>query len=456
MRAVIVGAGEFGRNLATTFRNDHHDVVVVDANAAVCARLRAKLDIMTVVGAGTSLTALKEAGIGQADLLVAVTNDDAVNLAACRIAKHFQVGRTVCRLATDDCFSPDDGLTPAALGVDYAVIPGEECVHKILNVLDTNSVLEKIVFGHPDAIMTAIRVMHGSPIAGVPVRGFPDPAMLSSVRFCGIVRNHRLVIPHGETIVSVGDELYISGRRDKVRAATAFINPGDRPIQRVVIAGGGDLGLRLAQELAKRDYEVRLIEPDAKVGEALLQLPDQRLMVIHGEPTSDDILDEAGVAGCDAFVGVQDDDEDNILACILAKRQGAAKVIATTNKSEYAYIVPTIATIDCGFSTRLVASNSVLHHPVSGTLSVNAILHRVDASIYEFTVAADAPIAGRMLRDHRLPQSAVLALVFRDDETLVPAGDLIMLPGDVVAAMATAAAAKELQPHFRPRGWLAR
>jgi len=366
------------------------------------------------------------------------------------------VGRTVCRLATDDCFSPGDGLTPAAMGIDYAVIPGEECVRKILNVLDTASVLEKIVFSHPDAIMTAIRVMHGSPITGVPLRGFPDPALLASVRFCGIVRNRRLTIPHGETIICAGDELYISGRRDKVRAATAFINPGDRPIQRVVIAGGSDLGKRLARELATRDYEVRLIEPDAKAGETLLRELNQHLMVINGDPTSDEILDEAGVGACDAFVSVQDDDEANLLACILAKRQGAAKTVATTNKSEYIYIVPTIATIDCGFSTRLVASNSVLRHPISGNLGVNAILHRIDASIYEFTVAPDAPIAGRMLRDHRLPQSAVLAMVFRDGEMLVPAGDLTMMPGDVVEAMATAAAARELLPHFRPRGWLSR
>jgi trk system potassium uptake protein TrkA len=453
MRTVIVGAGEFGRNLAATFRNDQHDVVVVDADTAICAQLRDKFDVMTVVGDGATLSALEEAGIDQADLLVAVTSSDAVNLWACRVAKHFRVARTICRLSSNDYFSSESGFTPAVAGIDYAVIPSEECVQKILDVLDSNSVLEKIVFSHPEAIMTAIRVMPDSPVVGIPIRGFPEPTLLTSARFCGIVRNRKLIIPHGETIICVGDELYIAGRRDKVHALTHFINPKDRPIQRVIIAGETDIGKRLAERLASLKYDVRLIVESQKTGEALLNELNLNLMVISGDPTSDEILDEAGVGACDAFVSVQKDDEDNILSCLLAKRQGAAKVIALTNKSEYIYIIPTIDTIDCGFSSRLVASNSVLRNPITDRLSVNAILHRVNACIFEFTVAPDSPIADKLIRDYRFPASAVLALVFREGEVLTPSGDLVMAPGDVVATMALPETAKELLPHFRSRSW---
>lgn len=454
MRTIIVGAGEFGRNLAVTFRNDHHDVVVVDVNAEVGARIQQKLDVMTVVGDGASFSALKEAGIELAELLVAATGDDTVNLWACRVAKHFKVARTICRLSSSDYFSALDGFTPESAGIDYVVIPGEECVEKILGVLDTRSVLEKILFSHPEAIMTAVRVMPGSPAAGIPICSFPEAKLLAAVRFCGIVRERRLVIPHGETILAAGDEVYIAGGRDQVCRMIAFLNPGDRPIHRVVVAGGSEIGKQLAARLAQRKYEVRLIAENRTDGERLLDELRLNLMVLSGDPTRDEILEEAGVANCDAFVSVQDDDEDNILSCILAKRQGAAKVVALTNKSEYVYIIPTIATIDCGFSSRLVASNSVLRHPISGNLSVSSILQRIDANIYEFIVGPGAPIAGKMIRDCRLPADAVLALVFRGGEVLTPHGELVMALGDVVAAMAMPEAAKELMPFFRAPEWL--
>jgi trk system potassium uptake protein TrkA len=314
-------------------------------------------------------------------------------------------------------------------------------------------VLEKIVFSHPDAVMTAIRVMPGSPVVGIPILSFPEPALLASARFCGIVRNRKLIIPHGDTIICAGDELYIAGCRDRVRTLVEFVNPLDRPIRRVIIAGGTDIGKRLAERLTELKYDVRLIEKSPKEGESLLNELNLKMMVISGDPTSDEILDEAGTAACDAFVSTQKDDEDNILSCLLAKRQGAAKVIALTNKSEYIYIIPTIDTIDCGFSSRLVASNSVLRHPISGNLSVNAILHRINACVFEFTVAPDSPIAGKLIRDYRFPASAVLALVFRDKEVLTPSGDLVMAPGDVVATMALPETGKELVPHFRARSW---
>lgn len=450
MRIVIMGAGTLGKSLAAAFCNDKHDVVTIDTSARTLKRLKDKFDVMTVEGSGTEVKTLKMADIGSAEMFIAVSNDDVKNIYACQIAKHFSVANTICRLSSKDYFESDNGFSAQVLGIDHVVLPVDDCVRKICDVMDSQDTLEKIIFSVPDALMTAFLVMSGSPLIGVKLKDFPEPELIRSVRFSAILRKGKLIPPNGHTEFEAGDEVYVAGHREKVGQMLRWAYPDGGKIKRVVISGGSMIGTELARLLAQNGYDVRLIEESASRAERILDEENIKMMVINGDANDRDVLEEAGADSCDAYVAVQEDDEDNILSCILAKQMGAGKVVVLTNKEEYITLMPTMDMIDCGFSKWLVAVNSILRHiSTVNRTHTNAILHRFDAYVSEFEVQKGAPVCNCKIDECVLPESTVLSMVFRENEVLSPSGDLELIPGDLVAVIATPETEKVLGSLFK-------
>lgn len=450
MRIVIMGAGTLGKSLAAAFCNDKHDVVTIDVSSRTLRRLRDKLDVMTVEGDGAEVATQKTADIESADLFIAVSNSDVQNIHACQIARHFKVTNTICRLSSKDYFDSASGFSPKTMGIDHVVLPVEDCVTKIFNVLDHQQTLEQIIFSVPDALMTAFLVMEDSPLCGIRLKDFPESEMIRSIRFSTILRDKKLMAPNGDTVITVGDEVYIAGHKDKVNALLKWAYPESKKINRVVIAGGSIIGTELARLLSLDNYDVRLIEENSSNAEKILDEVHVKMMVINGDANDRDVLEEAGVDACDAFVAVQEDNEDNILSCILAKQMGAKKVITLTNKEEYITLLPTMEMIDCGFSKWLVAVNSILRHiSTINRTHTNAILHRADAYVSEFEVQQGASVCNSKIDECILPESTVLSMVFRNHEVLSPSGDLVLLPGDLVAVIATPESEKVLGSLFK-------
>lgn len=452
MKIIIVGAGELGRLLAATLCEGRHDVVIVDSSDEGLERLKDKLDVMTVEGSCASVATLKRAGVADADALLAVSGDEAANILSCQIASRLGVKRTICRLYSSDCFSEEDGVTPEAFGVWRVFSPPEECVAKILSVLESKIVLEKIRFSNPDALMTVFEVTPSSLLAGTRVKDIPGPEMINSIRFAAIVRDRQFLIPHGDTIFIPGDKVYVAGHRERVSEFIRWISPDDSQLSRILIAGATDTGKALAERLCPTGCELRFIEKDQRKGERLLDELPAGIMVINGDPTDEEVLDEAGIDGCDAFISAAEDDEDNILCCIMAKRLGAKKVVTLTYKPEYIKIVPAMDTIDCGFSSTLVSVNVILRMLEAGTMRIDAILQRFHAHLTEFKIHRDSPVCGKPLSQCELPPSAVFALVFRDGEVLSPSGDSSLAPGDTVVAIVTPDSAQELEPLLLKKG----
>ncbi|MFA7184822.1 MAG: Trk system potassium transporter TrkA, partial [Victivallales bacterium] len=426
-----------------------HDVVVIDTSAATLARLRDKLDIMTVAGNGASYAVLKEAGIDKVKLFIAVGSDDATNIHACRIARHMGATDIVCRLSTLEYFAREDDFTPADAGIHYVVLPQEECVRKIVNVMDDISTLEKITFSVPEALIAAFTVVPGSPLDNMKLADFPAPEMIRSVRFAAVIRNGELTAPRGDTVIRAGDEIYLAGLRDKVDAMIKWADPLKSKIRRVIITGGTKTGSLLALELAKLGFDIRLIEQHHEVAVNIMNEINTKMIVINGDPSESDVLEEAGVAACDAFVATGDEDENNILSCILAKRMGAKKTIVLTNKEEYADLVRKMDFIDSGFSRWVVAGNSILRYiSVVNRVHTSAILHRADAMVSEFEVRKNSEVCDKQIDQCKFPSSTVLALVFRDSKVLTPYGELPLREGDLVTAITTRDTEKKLAKLF--------
>ena len=449
MKAIILGAGELGRLIASTLCAENYDVVVIDSSSENFERLKEKLDLMVIEGSCSDVAVLKQAGIQNCDALLAVSGDEAANIVACKIASKFGVKKTICRFYSLDCFSPADGITPDFFGIWRAFSPPEQCVRKISDILDNPVCLEKIQFTNPDALMEVVSITPSSILAGIRIKDIPITELLTKIRFAAIVRDRHFLIPHGDTLLVPGDKVYVAGKRHDVEDFLELISPTDRTrILRGIISGATETGYMLAQNLLKERIEVRFIEKNYQKGESLLDSMPQGMLVINGDPTDEEVMEEAGIQNCDAFISTADDDEENILACIMAKRLGARKSVTITHKPEYIRIVPAMEMIDCGISSTLVSVNTILRMLETGTMRIDAKLQRFHAHLTEFTVSAKSPLAGKTIINCKLPPSVVFALLFRGADVITPSGNTELIPGDVVVAIVTPESRKDLEPLF--------
>lgn len=452
MKIVILGAGTLGTFLVSTFCRDNHDVVVIDKSSDTIQRLKDKLDVMALTGNGASITTLKTAGIADAAMFIATSCNDTVNIHACAVAKHFGVKKTICRLSSKEYFDVADKFSPAKQGIDHIIIPHDDCVENIINIVDRHEVIEKITFNIPEAAITAIKVLPDSQLNGVKLRDFPVPELLHSIRFAAIIRKGRLLAPNGETIIMVNDELYVAGRNEDIERLFDWAVPPSKTISRVVIAGGSSIGSALSSQLAGNGYDVRLIDADFTNCENILNDLNTKMLVINGDSNEKDVLFEAGTDNCDIFIATQDDDENNILSCILAKRMGAQKVVTMTSKEEYIDIVPEMRMLDCGFSRRLVAANAILRNIGMNIVHTDAVIHRANAYVSEFEVTPKSSIANKKIDECEFPVSTVLSLIFRAGKIITPAGSLVLLPGDLVVVIATSTTVKKIESLFKAKG----
>ena len=451
MNIIIAGAGELGRLLAGELSALSHDIVIIDSSPEILEHISEKLDVRVLEGSCTNLAILKEAGIRDADVFLALSGDDEANIVGCQLAFNYGVKKTVCRLNSSGRFDPEDGIVPSAFGIWKVIEPHEECIRKILGVLKNRSVIEEIRFSLPEALMTVLKISRTSFLAGTRLKDIPTaPGLLSSVRFAAIVRENTLIFPHGDTLFVPGDKVYIAGHEKDVNAFLQWAAPDDDLPDgaKILISGGTSAGRGLVAALAQKGYDVRFIEKNRRTGEKLLRDVDSYFLVLHGDSTQEEVLEESGVRNARAFIGCSNDDENNILSCLLAGRLGAEKLVAVTFKPEYIRIVPGIPQIHCGFSSTLAAANSILRILSTKTVRVDAFLQLFGATLTEFKVTGLSPIVNLPIAQAKLPPSIVLALAFRKGEVIAPSGNTVLEEGDIIVAITTEESGRELQKLF--------
>ena len=453
MNIVIAGAGELGQLLAEKLTANHHDVVLIDSSVNTLEHISDTLEVKLLEGSCIDPDTLNRANVRNADVLLAVSGDDAANILSCQIASRLGTPRTICRLNSASLFSEQNNLQPESFGIWKHFSPPDECVRKIVSVLENRFVLEEIRFSHPDAVMRVFRISRSSMLANARIKDIPmDPGLRESIRFAAIVREKQFIVPHGDTIFVPGDKVYIAGTSDNVRKFIRWASDQtESRTFRIVIAGLSGIGIQLGQALCRSGYDVRFIVKNPRGGEKLFETIRNDLLVVQGDPTDEEILLEAGTADCDAFISVDDDDDGNILDCIMAKQLGARKTVSVTVKPEYIRIVPMMELIDCGISSTLVSVNAVLRMLETGTMRVDAYLQMFHAQLTEFRVSNSSPLCGRSLASCKLPASTLFALLFRGDEIITPSGGTIFLPGDIVVSIVTPESEKELAPLFPER-----
>lgn len=436
MSIIIVGAGEMGYHLARRLSLEKQDVVVIDRDPNKVKLIHETLDVQALVGRGSSPSVLKQAGIGKAGILVAVTDSDEVNLVACFVAAFFNQFMTkVARLRQDDYQELSQIADTTQLGVDLIISPENEAVNKLIKVLKIPHATDVIDFAEGRIKLFGIPLSDRSPLVGyslLDLRGrYPDDKLLVPAIF----RDSEVIIPRGSDILKPGDTIYIIAPQDAVLRLVQVSGLTGAPPKNYMILGGTPIGVRVAQELEKQGADqIRLVEEDRETCEEIAGVLDYT-MVLRADSVDEDFLRSEGIGQIDAFLALTDHDEDNALTALLAKKMGVPRVGALTNKVEYHRLLSAIG-VDVVVNPRLEGASRILRFIRKGKVFAVSMLPGEGVEAIEFQALETSKLVGKPLKKARFPSGAILGAVERDRDFFIPDGDTVVQPGDRIIVFA--------------------
>ncbi len=430
MRIVIIGGGHTGAHLAEKFCEDEHDVVVIDVNEDLLTELDTHLDLMTIHGDGSNPAVLEEADIARADLAVAVTDRDDANILACIFARQRGVERTVARVSSSD-YLTSRHIHFKELGVDLLVNQYDEYARDLYNVLRLPGSIEVADLLDDRVMVVGMSIHMDSPLLGTSLSNFETKEWLQKIRFTAVVRGEEVMTPHGETTFLVGDDVYFAGEPDAVTHFMQWAWPEQKRFQRVVIAGGGELGLQLARMLEKTRMQIVLIEQDEERAD-LCSAELNRTLVIKGDALEQETLAGIGDAVDLAYVAATGSDEHNIIGCLVAEKFGARFTAAQVGKKEYIGIINQLRLLDRIVNPHLAMINSILHFVRGKDVQAAAILARLPGELIELKLSAKHRWAGKAIKNLKIPAGVIIVTALQEGQVRTAMGDLVLMEGDRV------------------------
>ena len=439
MNIIIVGSGKVGFTLAEQLVKEEHDVTIVDTDEEALRRAGDQLDIMTVRGNGVSASALREAGAGEADLLVAATNSDEVNMVCSLAAKSMGAKYTIARIRNQEYTSSVAELRQN-LKIDMVINPENTTAVEISRLLRFPSAANIETFCRGMVELMGFRLQEGDFLVGAPLRDLPGQVKKLSLLFCAVERGGEVSIPNGAFVPQAGDKLYMIGRPDSLDQFFRLLGRYTPKVKQVFLVGGGKVSMYLADILDRMGIRLKILELDEERCR-LISERFPRVTVIHGDGTDSELLDSENLTACDAFVALTDRDEDNLIIALYAMQQGLPKVITKCNRQSYAGIVRSLG-LDSVISPKFVTASNIVH-VVRGLQnsqgSVMNSLHRIaggEAEAMEFTVGPATKHLGVPLKDLKLRPGVLLAVIVRGREIIIPQGSSFLREGDQVIIIA--------------------
>jgi trk system potassium uptake protein TrkA len=421
MKILILGAGQVGSTAAFSLaREEANEVTIVDKNPDVLRELQDRLDVRTVVGNASHPDVLERAGGRDADIIIALTNSDAINIVACQIAfTLFRTPTRIARIRARELMSREQLFGPDGIPVDVAISPSSLVTNYIEQLIRFPGALQVLDFADGRVRLVATRARGGGALVGHPLRELSEHIPNVESRVVAIFRGGRGIIPDGDTVVEEDDEVFFIAARKDIRTVLREMRKLDDPVRKVVIAGGGNIGLDLARALEATN-QVKVIERD---WQRARQISEQlsRAVVLHGDSADEELLLEENIDSADVFVAVTNAEEANILSAMLAKRLGARKVMALINKIAYAELVES-GTIDVAISPQQITLGTLLAHVRRGDVVKVHSLRRGAAEAIEAVAhgnARESRVVGRRIDEIRLPRGATISAIVRGDEVLM-------------------------------------
>lgn len=427
MKIIIAGAGEVGFHIAQRLSEENHDVALIDKDAKHIKRVGENLDVQAFLGSGTSPRILKEAGIHDADLLVAATDSDEINLMACLMAKTLNPYLIkVARVRNEEYLQEGELFSKELLGIDHVINPQSEMVNTIQSIMEIPSASEVIDFVSGRVKLIGFVVTQDSPFVDRKLISFID--LRGSVLIGAIVRGNQVVIPRGEDVIQAGDLVYVVARTAELDETLGFLGIKQEASRRVIIVGGGQTGAALAKKMDRAKISVKIIEEESATCAGLSEMLDH-VIVINGDGTDKDLLEEENVRDVDFLVAVTGDEASNILMSLLAKGLGARRTVTRISKLSYAPLMSAIG-IDTVVSPRLSAVRAILQHIRPGKIISVAPLKGEQAEAIEAEALETSDIVNLPLSKVKMPKGAIVGAIVRGDEIIIPRGDSVIRPKD--------------------------
>ncbi|RPI42062.1 MAG: Trk system potassium transporter TrkA [Betaproteobacteria bacterium] len=424
MKIIVLGAGQVGSTVAESLVSEANDITVVDTNAARLAQLQDRLDLRTVTGNAGHPSVLMRAGIEDADMLVAVTQSDETNLVACKLARRlFNTPTRIARIRATDYLDHPEIFADDNFAVDLAICPEQILTDYIVKLIEFPETLQVLEFAGGRVSLVAVHAFHGGPLVGHQLHEIRSHMPHINTRVAAIFRRDSPIIPEGNTVIEAGDEVFFLAAKEHIRDVLRELRRMDKPVRRVMIGGGGNIGRRLARALENR-YQAKIIEY-SKAGAERLASELHSTLVISGDVTDEELLESENVDEMDVFCAVTNDDENNIMSSLLAKRMGARRAIALINRSSYVDLVQA-GQIDIAISPAQATIGTLLAHVRRGDCVAVHSLRRGAAEALELIAHGDSKsskVVGRRVEEIDLPKGATIAAIVRRAGSTVEARD---------------------------------
>ncbi len=445
MRVIVIGLGQVGQHVVAVLEQESHEVLAVDLDLEVLKELEEARDVGVLQGHGASSTVLKEAGSAEADLVVAVTDNDEVNLVAALLAKDLGAGATIARVQAAHNSHPGGGVQRGLLGIDVAVNPRVLVAEEMARIARSHGALDVLGLAGDRVELVSVELPGDSKVLHKPLAQLQLPVQ---TLVAAVVRDRELFVPGGADVLLPGDRCWLIGRAGKLEPVQDQFC-GGREAARVAVVGGGVIGTLLARSLASSNIETLLVERDRRQAEHLAAaLADTT--VLHGNGTDAALLQEERLADYDLFCAVTELDEVNLMAALMAKRLGVPRTVSLVHRPDYLDIYRNLG-IDVALSPRLAASDHILRHVRRGQLKALTVLEEGQADVLEFLVAKGSRVAGVALQRLNLPRGCIIGAIIKDDKVVVPRGSDTIEPDDAVVVLTTRAARSSVERLFRKR-----
>ncbi len=447
MRIVILGAGQVGSSVAENLVSEANDITIVDTNLDRLRQLQDRLDLRVVNGNAAHPAVLEQAGARDADMILAVTQSDETNMVACKLAATmFNIPTKIARIRAADYLSHPEIFAPENFAVDVAICPEQVLTEYIVKLLEFPESLQVLEFAEGRVSLVAVRAFHGGPLVGHQIAHLRTHMPQIDARVAAIFRQDSPIIPEGDTVVEAGDEIFFLAATENIRGVMRELRRMDKAIRRVMIGGGGNIGSRLAHAIEDR-YQVKLIEFSKATAEHLA-VELNKTLVLAGDVTDEELLESEHIGQMDVYCALTNDDENNIMSALLAKKMGVRKVIALINRRSYVDLLQA-GQIDIAISPAQATIGTLLARVRRGDCVAVHSLRRGAAEALELVAHGDAKssrVVGRRIEEIDLPKGATIGAVVRrritedvrdavathDYQVLMAHHDLVIEPDDHV------------------------
>ncbi|MCU7923209.1 MAG: Trk system potassium transporter TrkA [Candidatus Thiodiazotropha sp. (ex Dulcina madagascariensis)] len=433
MKIIILGAGQVGRSVANALVSEANDITVVDQNIHLLMELQSRLDLGTVRGHAGHPDVLRRAGAEDADMILAVTNSDETNMVACQVAYSvFHTPTKIARVRAQGYLDYPKLFEPGAIPVDVLISPEQLVTDYILKLIEYPGALQVLDFAGGRVRLVAVKAYHGGPLVGNALSTLYEHMPDVDARVAAVYREGEVIQPQGDTVIKAEDEVFFIAAAEDIRSVMSELRKLEKPYKRLIIAGGGNIGRRLASSLEQK-YRVKLIETEQARAREIAERLDMTI-VLHGNAADEDLLLEENIENTDVFCSVTNDDEANILSAMLAKRLGAARVMALINRPAYVELVQS-GIVDIAISPQQATIGILLTHVRRGDVVQVHSLRRGAAEAIEAVAHGDpnsSKVVGRAVEEIKLPEGATIGAVVRGEEVLIAHHDTMIESNDHV------------------------